>query len=212
MTRTAAAHAVDEPVQWPADDVQRVPVSRLVPYAKNARTHSAAQVAQIAASIKEWGWTTPVLVDDAGVLIAGHGRVLAAKQLGIQEIPCMVARGWSEAQKKAYVLADNQLPLNAGWDADLLKMEIREIEALNFDIGKIGFDTDALARMFDVAPIERQTTESRGLGEAVIQFNIVFDDTEQQDAWFSFVRVLKGMYPNEETMGARLKLYIEDNT
>lgn len=209
---TAAARSIDDAVSWPADDVQRVPVSRLVPYAKNARTHSAAQIAQLAASIKEWGWTTPVLVDEQGVLIAGHGRVLAAKQLGITEIPCMVARGWSEAQKKAYVLADNQLPLNAGWDADILRMEIREIEALNFDIGKIGFDTEALAKMFDVAPVERQSTESRGLGEAVVQFNIVFDDAEQQDAWFAFVRVLKGMYPDAETLGARLALYIAANT
>jgi hypothetical protein len=200
--------AVDVAVQWPADDVQRVPVSRLVPYAKNARTHSRAQVAQIVASIQEWGWTTPVLVDETGMLIAGHGRVLAAKELGITEIPCMVARGWSEAQKKAYVLADNQLPLNAGWDADLLRMEIREIEGMNFDIGKIGFDTEELAKLFDVAPAERQTTERNGLGEAVIQFNIVFDDTPQQDSWFAFVRTLKGMYPDAETLGARLALYI----
>ena len=209
---TAAARAIDELVLWPADDVQRVPVSRLLPYAKNARTHSAAQVSQIAASIKEWGWTTPVLVDEDGVLIAGHGRVMAAKQLGITEIPCMVARGWSEAQKKAYVLADNQLPLNAGWDEDLLKMEIKEIEALNFDIGKIGFDTEMLASLFDVQPQERQTTERNGLGEAVIQFNIVFDDEAQQEAWFNFVRVLKGMYPDAETLGERLKLYIGENT
>jgi hypothetical protein len=211
MTRTAPAQVVDEPVQWPADDVQRVPVSRLVPYAKNARTHSAAQIAQIAASIREWGWTTPVLVDEQGVLIAGHGRVLAAKQLGITDIPCMVARGWSDGQKKAYVLADNQLPLNAGWDADLLKMEIREIEALNFDIGKIGFDTEALAKLFDVAPEERQSTERNGPGTPIIQFNIVFDDDAQQDAWFAFVRTLKAQYPNEETLGARLALYIDAN-
>jgi hypothetical protein len=138
-------------VQWPADDVRRVPVAQLVPYAKNARTHSAQQIAQIAASIKELGWTTPVLVDEDGGIIAGHGQVMAAKKLGIREIPVMTARGWSEAQK-AYVLADNQLPMNAGWDQNLLKMEIREIEALNFDLNLVGFDTEALAKMFDEPP------------------------------------------------------------
>ena len=109
---------------WPADQVERWAVSRLVPYARNARTHSDAQVAQIAASIREWGWTTPVLVDEAGGLIAGHGRVLAARKLGIAEVPVMVARGWSEAQKRAYVLADNKLALNAGWDEELLRVEL----------------------------------------------------------------------------------------
>ncbi len=99
---------------WPADKVERWTISRLVPYARNARTHSDAQVAQIAASIREWGWTTPILVDEAGGLIAGHGRVMAARQLGITEVPVVVARGWSEAQKRAYILADNKLALNAG--------------------------------------------------------------------------------------------------
>jgi hypothetical protein len=204
--------AVAQPIQWPADNVQRVAVSRLTPYTKNTRTHSKAQIAQIVASIEEWGWTTPVLVDEQGVLIAGHGRVMAAKKLGILEIPCMVARGWTEAQIKAYGIADNQLGLNAGWDEALLKVELKDIEALNFDIGKIGFDTEALARMFDVnEPEPAPSRESRGLGEAVIQFNIVFDDDAQQTAWFRFVRVLKQMYPDEESLGARLALYIAAN-
>ena len=100
---------------WPADRPERWSVSRLVPYARNARTHSDAQVAQIAASIREWGWTTPILVDEAGGLIAGHGRVMAARQLGITEVPVVVARGWSEAQKRAYILADNKLALNSSF-------------------------------------------------------------------------------------------------
>jgi ParB-like chromosome segregation protein Spo0J len=87
---------------WPADKVQRRPVAELAPYARNARLHSDAQVAQIAASIGEWGWTMPVLLDEAGGIIAGHGRVLAAKRLGIDAVPCMVAKGWSDAQKRAY--------------------------------------------------------------------------------------------------------------
>ena len=132
-------------VAWPADKVERRPVADLIPYARNARTHSDAQVAQIAASVNEWGWTTPVLVDEAGSIIAGHGRVLAARKLGLTDVPVMVASGWSEAQKKAYVLADNQLALNAGWDMDLLKVEVGDLNLDGFDLDLIGFDDKLLA-------------------------------------------------------------------
>ncbi len=137
--------------QWPADNIEKQNVSDLVPYARNARTHSDAQVAQIAASIKEWGWTNPVLVDENGGIIAGHGRVLAARKLGIPEVPVMTATGWTEAQKKAYILADNQLALNAGWDMDLLKVELGELDDLDFDIDLIGFDGDFLANLLNEA-------------------------------------------------------------
>jgi hypothetical protein len=119
-------------------------VASLIPYARNARTHSEAQVAQIAASIREWGWTNPVLIDEAGGIIAGHGRVMAARKLKIEDVPCIVASGWSDAQKRAYVLADNQLAQNAGWDMDLLKVEIGDLSAEGFDVGLIGFDALAL--------------------------------------------------------------------
>jgi hypothetical protein len=109
--RTHAREAAGNQRPWPADKVERWAIDRLIPYARNARTHTDAQVAAIAASIKEWGWTTPALVGEDGGLIAGHARVLAARQLGIAEIPVMVAAGWSEAQKRAYVLADNQLAI-----------------------------------------------------------------------------------------------------
>jgi DNA modification methylase len=124
---------------WPADKVERRKVDDLIPYARNARTHSAEQVTQIAASIAEWGWTTPVLVDEAGMIIAGHGRVMAAKKLGLKDVPAMVATGWSEAQKRAYVLADNKLALNAGWDLELLKVELSDLSAHDFDLPLIGF-------------------------------------------------------------------------
>src|SRR6202047_346211 len=100
--------------------------------------HSAEQIDQIAASIREWGWTVPVLVDEADGIIAGHGRVLAAHKLGIAEIPVMVASGWSEAQRRAYALADNKLTLNAGWDNDLLRIELGDLQSLDFDLGLIG--------------------------------------------------------------------------
>jgi DNA modification methylase len=129
---------------WPADQVERWPVDKLVPYARNSRTHSDTQVAQIAASIKEWGWTTPVLVSEDGTLIAGHGRVMAARKLGLQEVPVMIARGWTEAQRRAYVVADNQLALNAGWDMDLLSIEMLDLKAEGFDLSLIGFDDKML--------------------------------------------------------------------
>lgn len=132
-------------VNWPADQVSRVELAKLIPYARNARTHSEEQVAQIAASIREWGWTSPVLCDETGQIIAGHGRVLAARKLGLREVPVMTATGWSEAQKKAYVLADNQLAMNAGWDNDLLKLELQDLSELDFDLDLIGFDEKALA-------------------------------------------------------------------
>lgn len=125
--------------KWPADAVERRAVAALVPFARNARTHSDEQVAQIAASIREWGWTAPVLVDEAGTIIAGHGRVLAAQRLGLAEIPVMVAAGWSEAKRRAYVIADNKLALNAGWDEELLRLELGELKGLGVDLGLTGF-------------------------------------------------------------------------
>jgi ParB-like chromosome segregation protein Spo0J len=125
---------------WPADKVERWAIDRLIPYAKNARTHTDAQVAAIAASIKEWGWTTPALVGEDGGLIAGHARILAARQLGIAEIPVMVAAGWTEAQKRAYVLADNQLAITgSGWDPELLRLELGELKLSGFDLSLTGF-------------------------------------------------------------------------
>ena len=139
---------------WPADAVERRPVASLLPFARNARTHSEAQVAQIAAAIREWGWTVPVLVDEAGQLIAGHGRVLAAKALGLLDVPAMVARGWSEADKRAYALADNKLTLNAGWDADLLKGELFELRSEGFDLGLTGFGAEEVAGLLgDLAEV-----------------------------------------------------------
>jgi len=142
--------------RWPSDAPERRSVASLIPYARNARTHSEAQVAQIAASIREWGWTNPVLIDEAGGIIAGHGRVMAARKLKIEDVPCIVASGWTDAQKRAYVLADNQLAANAGWDMDLLRVEIGELSVGGFDVGLIGFDADWLNDLMD-------TTDAGGL-------------------------------------------------
>ena len=134
----------------PADKVERWAIAKLVPYARNARTHSDEQVGQIAASIKEWGWTTPVLVDETGSIIAGHGRTLAAQRLQMAEVPVMVAKGWSDAKKRAYVLADNKLALNAGWDNEMLALELGEIGDLGFDLDLTGFTADEIAALMPV--------------------------------------------------------------
>jgi DNA modification methylase len=131
--------------KWPADKVERRPLETLIPDARNARKHSPMQVAQIAASMKEWGWTNPVLVDEDGRIIAGHGRVLAAGRLGFTEVPVMVAEGWTEAQKRAYVIADNQLALTADWDLELLSSEVKGLNEWGFDLSLLGFsDIDEL--------------------------------------------------------------------
>jgi DNA modification methylase len=132
---------------WPADAIERRALVSLVPYARNARTHSEVQIAQIAASIREWGWTMPVLVDEAGMIIAGHGRVLAAARLGLGEVPVVVARGWSEAQKRAYTIADNKHALNAGWDEALLRIEVADLASMGFDLPLMGFDEHELAAL-----------------------------------------------------------------
>lgn len=129
--------------EWPADKVERWPIKRLIPYARNARLHT--NIDQIVASVKEWGWTIPVLAAEDGGLIAGHARVLAARKLGLTEIPVMVARGWTEAQRRAYILADNQLTLNGSWDNELLRFELGDLKAVDFDISTIGFGDDFLA-------------------------------------------------------------------
>lgn len=123
------------------------PIESLIPYARNSRTHSDAQVAQIAASIKEFGWTNPVLIDAEGGIIAGHGRIMAGRKLGITEAPCIVLDNLTEAQRRAYVIADNKLALNAGWDVELLKIELGDLKALDFDLSLTGFDPGELGNL-----------------------------------------------------------------
>ena len=117
-----------------------VSVDEVIPYERNARTHTPAQVAQIAQSIKAWGFTNPLLIDEKGRLIAGHGRLEAARTLGMTEVPAVVVVGLNETQRRALILADNKLALNAGWDADLLKSEIEALRIDGFDLGLTGFD------------------------------------------------------------------------
>lgn len=120
----------------------------LIPYVSNSRTHSEAQVAQIAASVREFGFTNPILIDEEGGVIAGHGRIMAARKLNLEEVPTITLEGLSKAQKRAYVIADNKLALNAGWDEELLRVEIEGLELDGFDIDLLGFDAEELSALF----------------------------------------------------------------
>lgn len=151
MSLIASGPAAPSPARpWPADRVEHWPIERLIPYANNPRLHSEADLDKIGASILRWGWTNPALVDENGVLIAGHGRVGAAVKvqragkLQVTSIPVIVARGWSEEEKQAYRLADNELAARASWDPDLLRNELRDLKFGGFDLGLIGFEPDRL--------------------------------------------------------------------
>jgi ParB-like chromosome segregation protein Spo0J len=126
-------------------DVVYRPIAELIPYARNARTHSDAQVAQIAASIREFGWTNPILIDGDRGVIAGHGRIAAARELGMAEVPTIELAGLSEAQRRAYIIADNKLAMNAGWDDEMLRLEIGDLQTEGFELGLLGFSLDELA-------------------------------------------------------------------
>lgn len=124
------------------------PIDLLIPYARNSRTHSDAHVAQIAASIREWGWTNPVLVDEGNGIIAGHGRVLAARKLGITDVPCIELGHLTDTQRRAYIIADNKLAMNAGWDDEMLKVELEDLKDA-VDMGLIGFSADEVNVIFN---------------------------------------------------------------
>ena len=136
--------------------IESLPIERLIPYARNSRSHSDAQVAQVAASIREFGFTNPVLIDGADGIIAGHGRVLAARKLGLEKVPCIRLAHLSETQKRAYIIADNKLALNAGWDEEMLGLELAELREVDFDLDVVGFDEAELGE-FDVVEAEMPT-------------------------------------------------------
>ena len=127
--------------------IQEKLVSELIPYVKNSRTHSDEQVAQIAASIKEFGWTNPILIDGDNGIIAGHGRLMAARKLGHDKVPTIELKDLTETQKKAYIIADNRLALNAGWDNEMLTIELNDLLADGFALEVLGFDAEVLEQL-----------------------------------------------------------------
>ena len=130
-------------------ELQLVPLDKLIPYQNNARTHSPEQINKLRSSLREFGFINPVIIDRDFGIIAGHGRVLAAREEGITEVPCVFADHLTEAQKKAYIIADNRMALDAGWDEALLRVEIEALQADAFDLALTGFDEKELSKLFD---------------------------------------------------------------
>lgn len=145
-----------------AISIRYVSVSDLIPYAANSRTHSDEQVTQIAASIREFGFTNPILINGEGTIIAGHGRLMAAKKLGLQQVPAITLDHLSKAQQKALVIADNQLALNAGWNMDMLKAEIEGLNFEGFDLDLLGFSDQEMEAFLQDPIFEPGTEDDQG--------------------------------------------------
>lgn len=126
---------------------EKYPTDKLIPYARNSRTHNDEQIAQIVASIKEFGFTNPILIGADDVIIAGHGRLLAAQRMGLKEVPVIRLPHLSETQRRALVIADNKIALNAGWDEEMLALEMKELEELDFNLDILGFSEDELKEL-----------------------------------------------------------------
>lgn len=159
-------------------------VSDLIPYVNNSRVHDEEQIIQICSSIKEFGFTNPVLIDEENEIIAGHGRLMAAKKLNLKTVPCIVLAGLSEAQKKAYVIADNSIALNSSWDMDVLSREVEALQAEDFDLNLLGFKDDFMVTLFDDPAPE---PEQKPNGEEYTEiFNILVEcdnEAHQQEIY-----------------------------
>ena len=142
--------------------IQQKPIKDLIPYINNSRTHSDEQVAQIAASIKEFGWTNPILVDGINGIIAGHGRLAAARKLGMDNVPVIELTHLSETQKKALIIADNKLALNSGWDTDLLSLEISQLDSDGFNLEVLGFNAEELNEFMNGVNFDAATEDNQG--------------------------------------------------
>ena len=158
--------------------VAYINTDKLIPYTNNSRTHSPEQVQQIAGSIREFGFTNPILIDEENGIIAGHGRIMAATLLNLKEVPTIILTGLSETQRKAYILADNKLALNAGWNIDLITMELQGLKEIDYDISIIGFDEKELNEFFDDMNIEDNTDKGELNNE---EFLVIIECNDEQE-------------------------------
>lgn len=201
-------------------------VADLIPYVNNARIHSEEQVCQIAASIREFGFNSPIITDGSNGVLAGHGRLLAAKKLGLSTVPTIQVGHLSKAQQKAFILADNKIGDNSGFDFELVSLEIQSLQELDFDINLTGFSS------FELGVIEAGSSDGadeyhgggdgggegyEGGGEGggdeqgyTIQYTIIFDNEQQQKAWHNHIKTLKAKYPDMESIAQRLIEDIKD--
>lgn len=191
-------------------------VEELIPYVNNPRNNKDA-IDKVASSIKNFGFKVPLVIDSQNEVITGHTRLLASKKLGIEEVPVIVADDLSEAQIKAFRIADNKVSEYAEWDMDLLKIELEELEEMNFDydfgfylgddiddeLDLSGFDDD------DDEDDHDSSTDNSG-DNYIIQYNIIFNDEEEKDTWYKFMKYLKETYSEQETISAMLTQYINE--
>jgi len=165
--------------------IEQIPVDRLIPYARNSRTHSDEQVAQIASSIREFGFTNPVLIDGNDGIIAGHGRVLGARKLGMDAVPCVRLEHLTETQKRAYIIADNKLALNAGWDDEMLALEFEELRGEDFDLSLTGFDAEELDALMGEAEGGEYDDETLDNGSLADRFMVPpFSVLNAREGWW----------------------------
>ena len=163
---------LNKPKQTQGDQIEQIPTVDLIPYARNSRTHSDEQVAQIAASIREFGFCNPVLIDAQNTIIAGHGRVLAAGRMKLETVPCLRLTHLTDAQRRAYVIADNRIALSSGWDSELLANELSDLHADDFDMGLLGFDADELSSLLGMHT-ETPPTSDEGLSVGDVEYRVV---------------------------------------
>lgn len=197
----AAAAAAGAQEVWPVD--------RIRANVRNARKHPKKQIEQLRKSVRTYGQVWPLLVRQDGTLISGHGRLEALKHEGHAEVKVIVVP-WDDVKCRAFGLLDNRVTLNSEWDEDLLGMEAKDLQLAGIDLTDLGFDPREIEKLAPPPPVSNENDakpEGRTL-KAVIQYNIVFDDETQQQAWFAFIKRLKAQYPDAETFGARIANFI----
>lgn len=171
------------PAQWPAETMQRWPITRPKPNPKNTRVHTASQIKHLAKLIQEYGWTMPVLCDEKDNVLAGHGRLMAAAELGMVEVPVIIARGWTAAQKRAYAIADNQSALMSSWDAELLRSELVDLREQGINLELAGFTREGLKGVFPLSHEQRQAAAGEPHWEIVVTCDSEEHQRELLEQW-----------------------------
>ena len=189
--------------------IEQIPTAELIPYARNSRTHSDEQIGQIAASIREFGFCNPVLIDAENTIIAGHGRVLAAGRMKLESVPCLRLTHLTDSQRRAYVIADNRIALSSGWDAELLANELSDLHADDFDMALLGFDADELSTLMEFeqgqiveaeAGIDRTTQDYLDGNEKQFQFFVSQEDFPRIVEAISVAKKQSGTETNSEAI------------
>lgn len=193
-------------------EIKMMNVEDLIPYINNPR-HNENAIDKVASSIKEFGFKVPIVIDKDKVVVTGHTRLLASKKLGLEQVPCVVADDLSKAQIKAFRLADNKVSEFSTWDMELLKVELEELEELNFEVSDLGFEFMSIDQLdiptFDDFDDEEEDEEEEEetSSEGIIQYNIIFNNKEEQETWHEFIKFLRENYEGE-TISERLTEYI----